>query len=102
VWDLARGLHYQSLRGPEAPPTSQLVDELSQGASIPVDRDLIADKIDWAFILTEDRVAQFVQGRGAISRDPIKREQAFPWYERLRIGYRIRLTTEALRLLPSS
>jgi hypothetical protein len=100
AWDLARGLHYQSVCGPAMPLTVKLIDQLSYTQVASGDRDLIADRIDWAFILTEDRIAEFIQGRGAIRRDPIRRQHSFPWYARLQIGYRIRLTTEALRLMP--
>jgi hypothetical protein len=101
VWDLARGLHYQSVFGPGAPLTIRLVDQLSSVPLSASDRDWISERIDLAYILTADRIAQFIQGRGGISRDPIMREQVFPWYGRLEIGYRIHLTTEALRLMPS-
>lgn len=102
VWDLARGLQYQSVCGPEAPSTLRLIDQLS-ALPLPADyRDWLADRIDCAHILTGDRIAEFVQGRGAISRDPIERERDFPWYGRLEMGYRIHLTTEALRLMTSS
>lgn len=101
VFDLARGLHYQSVCGPDLPLTIKLVDQLSRVPIPTVYRNWIAEQIDMAYILTADRVAQFIQGRGGISRDPAMREQIFPWYGRLEIGYRIHLTTEALRLLPS-
>jgi hypothetical protein len=100
VWDLARGFHFQSVRGSQTPQTIDLVDQLS---IVPLDPDLrqaLADTIDWPCILTEDRVAEWVQGRGAIRMDAIKRENLFPWYPQLLLGYRIRLTTEALRLMP--
>lgn len=102
VWDLARGLYYQSICGPRSPLTAQLVDQLSPVPLPAAYRDLVADKIDWAYILTLDRVAEFVQGQGAIYQNPERREHKFPWYGRLEIGYRIHLTSEALRLMPSS
>lgn len=102
IWDLARGLHYQSACGPVAPLTIELVDQLSFLPLPIVYRDWIAEQIDMAYILTADRIAQFIQGHGGISRDPVQREQVFPWYGRLEIGYRIHLTTEALRLIPSA
>lgn len=99
IWDLAAGLHYQSVRGPKVPVTVELVDEFSDAPLLMTDRNRLADGIDWAVILTEDRIAQSVDGRDAIRADPIERHTKFPWYDRLLLGYRIRLTTEALRLL---
>jgi hypothetical protein len=100
IWDLARGVHFQSFYGPKMPQTDHLINQLS---SKPLDsalRALLADRIDLAFIFTEDRIAEYIQGRDAITLDPASRERSFPWYPRLLLGYRIRLTTEVLRLMP--
>ena len=78
VWDLARGLHYQSKCGSQVPLTIKLLDQLSHIPLEDWERNLFTDKIDWAFILTEDRVAEFVQGRGAIGLDPVSRQRSFP------------------------
>lgn len=78
VWDLARGLHYQSMCGSQVPLTIKLLDQLSHIPLEDWERNLFTDKIDWAFILTEDRVAEFVQGRGAIGLDPVSRQRSFP------------------------
>jgi hypothetical protein len=99
IWDLARGVHFQHFLGTAVPLTRDLLSQLS---SKPLDealRFIIADRVDMAFILTEDRVAEYVQGRGAIRLNAVRRERSFPWYPRLQLGYRIRLTTEALRLM---
>jgi hypothetical protein len=99
LWDLACGLHYQHIFGPAAPATEELVARLTS-ASLSIDqRDLLIDRIDWTYILTENRVAEFVQGRGAINRNPAARDYTYPWYGRLKVGYHIRITIEALRLL---
>jgi hypothetical protein len=100
IWDLARGLHYQSIYGPAAPLTIELMRQLGFGFVDMQIQDAVADRIDLAFVLTEDRIAEYVQGHGAISRDPAERERAYPWYDRLRLGYRIHLVLEALRLMP--
>ncbi len=99
LWDLATGLYFQSIRGPEPPTTEELLEQLSDSPLPAARRDQLAEKIDWTCILTEDRVAQYVGGIGAIKANPIERRRNYPWYERLLLGYRIRLTTEALRLL---
>ena len=101
VWDLARGLHYQSVCGPAAPSTLRLIDQFSSAPLPAGHRDWLADRVDCACILTGDRIAEFVEGRGAIRKYPLTRERNFPWYGRLEVGYRIHLTTEALRLMPS-
>jgi hypothetical protein len=102
IWDLSRGLHYQSIYGPEAPSTIRLIAQLSAKAPARAHQDMLADRIDWTFTLTEHRIAEFVQGKEAISRDPSQRERNFPWYGRLKVGYHIQLTIEALRLLQSN
>jgi hypothetical protein len=100
VWDLTRGLHFENSYGQEIPQTADLVKRLSSQDLNNFWCEIIADKIDWACILTEDRVAQYIQGLGAIRMDALSRESSFPWYTRVLLGYRIRLTTEALRLMP--
>lgn len=99
LWDLATGLYFQSIRGPELPTTAELLKQLSDPPLPAARRDRLAESIDWACILTEDRVAQYVGGIGALKANPVERRTNYPWYERLLLGYRIRLTTEALRLL---
>jgi hypothetical protein len=99
VWDLATGFYYQSVSGPGIPTTAELVDEFSDMPLLVANRDRLADRIDWTVILTEDRIAQFIDGRDGIKSDPVERLAKFPWYERLLLGYRVKLTTEALRLL---
>ena len=98
IWDLARGVHFQSFYGPDMPQTGDLINQLSDKPLDDALCVLLADRIDLAFIFTEDRIAEYVQGRGAIKLDPASRERSFPWYPRLLLGYRIRLTTEVLRL----
>jgi hypothetical protein len=99
ILDLARGLHYQHLRGPDLPSTARLIDDLAFTPFETSIRDRLAEGIDWAYILTEDRIAEYLQGPGAIKRAPAHRERDFPWYGRLKIGYRIALTNEAIRLI---
>jgi hypothetical protein len=98
IWDLARGLHYQSIYGSDMPSTRELIERLGPPYLDMDIRAIIADRVDWAFILIEDRLAEHVQGRNAIKLSGVERERTFPWYDRLKLGYRIRLTTEALRL----
>ncbi len=99
LWDLATGLYFQSICGSELPTTAELLERLADFPLPAARRDQLAENIDWACILTEDRLAQYVGGIGAVRANPDERRRNYPWYERMLLGYRIRLTTEALRLL---
>jgi hypothetical protein len=98
VWDLARGLQYQSRHGPVQPSTTDLLGCLS-GRGLPPDQARqFAETIDLTVVLTLDRVIGQVLGPGACARDPAANESAAPWLGGLTLGYRIHLARELLRL----
>jgi len=99
IWDLSRGVHYQSIYGPDMPMTQELVERLGPQSLDTAMRQTLSDRIDWTFILTEDRIAQCIGGRNSIRRPGATSEGEFPWYDRLKLGYRIRIVMEALRLI---
>lgn len=99
IWDLSRGVHYQSIYGPDMPATQELVERLGSQPLDTATRQTLSDRIDWAFILTEDRIAECIGGRHSIRRPMVMGEAEFPWYDRLKLGYRIRIVMEALRLI---
>lgn len=97
--DLARGLQYQSQRGPGQPPTAELLTRL---AGRPLTGDQVrrfAETADLAAVLTLDRLLEQVLGPGACGRDPAANQTAAPWLAGLQLGYRIHLVLELLRLL---
>jgi hypothetical protein len=98
VRDLARGLQFQSRNGADEPPSSALLTFL---ASRPLTDDEVrrfAETIDLATVLTLDRVVEQVLGPDAGARDPVINEAAAPWLTGLKVGYRIHLAIELLRL----
>ena len=98
VSDLARGLQFQSRKGAGEPPSSELLTLL---ASLPLTDDEVrrwAETIDLATVLTLDRVIEQALGPGAAARDPAINEAAAPWLAGLKLGYRIHLVLELLRL----
>ena len=97
--DLARGLQFQNSNGPGDPPTTGLLTLL---ASRPLDQHearRFADTVDLAVVLTLGRVTDQVLGPGASARDPAVNELAAPWLAALKLGYRIGLVLELLRLV---
>src|ERR1017187_6323835 len=60
----------------------------------------LAESVDLAAVLTLDRVLEQVLGPGASARDPRTNEAAAPWLAGLKLGSRIHLVQELLRLLP--
>jgi hypothetical protein len=101
VRDLARGLHYQSRHGSPEPPTAALIARLGRGRVTAADASRLAETIDLAMVLVLGRVLEQVLGPGAAARDPRISEAAAPWATALKLGHRIYLTQELLRLLPS-
>jgi hypothetical protein len=98
VWDLARGLQYQNRHGAAQPATTGLLAQL-RGRPLPGGQARqFAETIDLAVVLTLDRVTDQVLGPGACARDPAENEAAAPWLAGLRLGYRIHLARELLRL----
>ena len=101
VMDLARGLQFQSCNGPDEPATTELLTRL---ASRSLSEDQVrrcVETIDLAAVLTLGRVTEHVLGPGAGSRDPAANEAVAPWLAGLKLGYRIGLVLELLRLSSS-
>jgi hypothetical protein len=101
VWDLARGLHFQGRAGRPEMPTAELLSLLAPGLHDPHQVERFAQTIDLATMLTLDRLLEAVLGPGACSRPPEDNDAALPWLTPLKLGYRIHITLEFLRLTPS-
>ena len=102
VRDLARGLQYQSRHGGPEPGTASLLTRLGGPGITAADAARMAETIDLAAVLTLGRVLEQVLGPGAGGRDPRANEAAAPWLAGLKLGSRIHLVQELLRLLPPS
>jgi len=99
VWDLACGLQFQSQNGPAEPATAELIARLSRRELAGADARRFAEAVDLASVLTLGRVLEQVLGPGASARDPLVNEAAAPWLTGLKLGSRIHLVLELLRLL---
>jgi hypothetical protein len=104
VLDLARGLQYQSRHGSPEPRTVSLLARLGgPGTGISAAEAIrLAETVDLAAALTMGLVLEQVLGPGAGARDPLANEAAAPWLAGLKLGSRIHLVQELLRLLPRS
>ena len=104
VLDLARGLQYQSRHGSPEPRTVSLLARLGgPGTGITAAEGIrLAETVDLAAALTQGLVLEQVLGPGAVARDPRANEAAAPWLTGLKLGSRIHLVQELLRLLPPS
>jgi hypothetical protein len=100
VRDLARGLQYQSRHDGPEPRTVSLLARLGGPGITAADALRMAQTVDLAAVLTLGRVLEHVLGPGAAARDPRANETAAPWLGGLKLGSRIRLVQELLRLLP--
>ncbi len=100
VWDLARGLQFQSQHGPPEPATAELLACLGGTRIAGKGARRLAESVDLAAVLTLDRVLEQVLGPGASGLDPRVNEAAAPWLTGLKLGSRIHLVQELLRLLP--
>lgn len=98
VWDLARGLQYQNRYGPAQPATADLLTRLRGQPLPPAQARQFAETIDLAVVITLGRVVDQVLGPGACGHDPGGNETAAPWLAGLKLGYRIQLAQELLRL----
>jgi hypothetical protein len=100
VGDLARGLQFQARhRGPES-ATADLLIRLSRPGLAPEDARRLAETVDPAVVMTLDRTMDHVLGSGACARDPRANDGDAPWLAGLKLGSRIRLVLELLRLMP--
>jgi hypothetical protein len=100
VRDLARGLQYQSRHDGPEPRTVSLLARLGGPGITAADALRMAETVDLAAVLTLDSVLEQVLGPGASARDPQANETAAPWLGGLKLGSRIHLVQELLRLLP--
>ncbi len=100
VWDLARGLQFQSHNGAREPATGELLACLAGTRLAGRDARRLAESVDLAAVLTLDRVLEQVLGPGASGHDPRANEAAAPWLAGLKLGSPIHLVQELLRLLP--
>jgi len=100
VRDLARGLQFQSREGSREPGTGDLLIRFG-GPRIPAaEAQRLAEALDLVAVLVQGRVVEQVLGPGAGARDPRANEAAAPWLGGLKLGSRIHLVLELLRLLP--
>lgn len=102
VWDLARGLQFQSWNGAREPSTADLLARLGSQKLAGQDAKRLAGEVDLAVVLTLGRVLEQVLGPGASARDPRANEAIAPWLGGLKLGSRIYLVQELLRFLPPS
>jgi hypothetical protein len=100
VWDLARGLHFQSQNVAVEPATADLLARLGRHQLAGRDTRRLAEAVDLAAVLTLDRLLEQVLGPGACTRDPRVNEAGAPWLTGLKLGFRVYLVLELLRLLP--
>ncbi len=100
VLDLARGLQFQSHQGAPEPDTASLLIRLGGPQITAADARRLAEAVDLAAVLAQGRVLEQVLGPGAGGRDPRANEATAPWLGGLKLGSRIHLVLELLRLLP--
>lgn len=100
VRDLARGLQFQSREGTPEPGTAGLLIRLGGPRITAAEARRLAETADLAAVLVQGRVLDQVLGPGAGARDPRANEAAAPWLGGLKLGSRIHLVLELLRLLP--
>jgi hypothetical protein len=82
-------------------PTAELLSVLASELQDPQQVQRFAETVDLSFALTFDRLLEAVLGPGACSRPPEENEAALPWLTPLKLGYRIHLALELLRLTRS-
>lgn len=100
VLDLARGLQFRGRELTPEPATADLITRLGGPGISAADARRLAETADLAAVLILGRVLEQVLGLGAAARDPRANEAAAPWLPGLKLGFRIYLVQEALRLLP--
>jgi hypothetical protein len=96
--DLARGLQYQDRAGPGDPPTSELLTLLTCTPPSNDQARQFAETVDLAVVLTLGHLTDQVLGPCSGTRHPIANQIAAPWLAALKLGYRIGLVLELLRL----
>lgn len=98
VPDLARGLQFQDSGGAGDTPTTSLLTRLASRPLPGPQLRSFAETVDLAVVLTLGRLTGQVLGQGAIARDPAANELDAPWLPALKLGYRVGLALELLRL----
>jgi hypothetical protein len=99
VLDLARGLQYQSRHGSPEPRTVSLLARLGGPGITAAEAIQLAETVDLAAVLALGLVLEQVLGPGGGAGDPRANEAAAPWLAGLKLGSRIHLVQELLRLL---
>jgi hypothetical protein len=82
--------------------TAELLSKLAPVLQDSQQTQRFAEAIDLSATLTLDRLLESVLGPGACSRPSEENEAAVPWLTPLKLGYRIHLALEFLRLTPSN
>jgi hypothetical protein len=100
VLDLARGLQYHSRHGSPEPRTISLLARLGGPGITAAEAVRLAEAVDLAAVVALGRVLEQVLGPDAGARDPRANDAAAPWLAGLKLGSRIHLVQELLRLLP--
>jgi hypothetical protein len=100
VLDLARGLQFRGREPTPEPATTDLITFLGGPGISVADARWLAETADLAAVLNLGRVLEQVLGPGAVARDPRANEAAAPWLAGLKLGFRVYLVQEVLRLLP--
>jgi hypothetical protein len=86
--------------GSPEPRTVSLLARLGGPGITAAEAVRLAETVDLAAVLALGRVLEQVLGPGAGTRDPRANEAAAPWLAGLKLGSRIHLVQELLRLLP--
>jgi hypothetical protein len=96
--DLARGLQFQVRTGGGDPPTDGLLALLSSRPLTEPQIRQFAETVDLSVVLTLSHLTDQVLGSSSAARDPAANDTAAPWLAALKLGYRVGLVLELLRL----
>jgi hypothetical protein len=96
--DLARGLQFQARTGAGDPPTEGLLALLAGRPLTESQVRQFAQTVDLSVVLTLSHLTDQVLGLGSGARNPAVNETAAPWLAALKLGYRVGLVLELLRL----
>ncbi len=96
--DLARGLQFQAQTGAGDPPTEGLLALLSSQPLTGPQVRQFAETVDLSVMLTLSHLTDQVLGPGSAARNPAANDSAAPWLAALKLGYRVGLVLELLRL----
>ncbi len=98
VWDLARGLQFQARTGAGDPPTDGLLGLLASRPLTEPQVQQFAASVDVSVMLTLSHLTDQILGLGSAARNPAANDCAAPWLAALKLGYRVGLVLELLRL----